>query len=1053
MATPRVFTIPASAPFIPTLIKSLLGGTLVDGFPASRDPLALARATLYLPTRRACRLARDMFLDVTGAEAAILPRIVPIGDVDEDEIAFAQAATGGIAAEALELTPVIDGFERRLLLAALVMRWAASPGLRSTGRAPLVATNPAAALALADDLARLMDDMTTRQVSWQRLDDLVPDELDQYWQHTLDFLKIAREHWPAMLAERGAVEPAERRDLLIEAEAKRITRRPDGPVIAAGSTGSMPATAALIATIATLPHGAVVLPGLDTDLDPESWELIAGKNGDREDSAEIAPAAGHPQFAMQALLRRIGIARDDVVTLAEPAEGGREQLVSEAFRPALTTELWRSRTGNAAFATRAERALEHLTLIEAANPEEEALAIAVALREVLDEPGKIAALVTPDRALARRVLAALARWNVEVDDSGGDRLSDTQAGVFARLAAEATLAGLPPVSLLALLKHPLLRLGAASGAHARTIAALERAILRGPRPRPGTDGLLQALASFRRELVKLRAGERSDLHYAEPRTRLHDDDLQAAEHLVVELVAALGPLEGLRAGPHSFAELVERHSQIVATLSDDATGTSAAFAGADGIALKAALDDIASNEPAAGLRLMLGDYPDLFRTAIADRAVRRPGLPGVRVRILGPLEARLTSIDRVVLGSLNEGSWPPDARSDAWLSRPMRHTLGLDLPERRISLTAHDFSQMLGAREVILTRAAKAGGAPTVASRFVQRLAAIAGERWQTVVARGETYRGWARTLDRPAAVVRLPKPAPRPPRAARPLSLSVTDIEHWLRDPYTIYAKYILGLRELDPVDLPPGAADRGIVIHGALSEFTKTFAKGLPDDPERALLEIGQKHFAAITDFPEATAFWWPRFRRIARWFAGWEKERRGRIAALDAEIAGKIQIPVGERVFTLRARADRIERLPGGGHAILDYKTGSVPSEKQVRIGVSPQLTLEAAILRGGGFADMPTAGTSVAELVYVSLKGGAPAGEGRPVDFKDGNADFHADRALAKLTVLATRFEDEQQAYLPLVLSMWKNRYGAYDHLARVKEWSVGGDDEDEGGGEA
>jgi ATP-dependent helicase/nuclease subunit B len=425
----------------------------------------------------------------------------------------------------------------------------------------------------------------------------------------------------------------------------------------------------------------------------------------------------------------------------------------------------------------------------------------------------------------------------------------------------------------------------------------------------------------------------------------------------------------------------------------------------------------------------------------------------VRLRILGPLEARLTSIDRVVLGSLNEGSWPPDARSDAWLSRPMRHTLGLDLPERRISLTAHDFNQMLGAREVILTRAAKSGGAPTVASRFVQRLAAIAGERWQDVTARGESYRAWARTLDRPAAMARIPKPAPRPPREARPLSLSVTDIEHWLRDPYTIYAKYILGLRELDPVDLPPGAADRGIVIHGALSEFTKTFAKGLPDDPERALLDIGARHFAAITDFPEATAFWWPRFRRIARWFAGWEKERRGRIVELDAEIAGKIQIPVGERVFTLRARADRIERLPGGSHAILDYKTGSVPTEKQVRIGVSPQLTLEAAILRGGGFSEMPTAGTSIAELVYVSLKGGAPPGEGRPIDFKDGNADFHADRALAKLTALATRFEDEQQAYLPLVLTMWKTRYGAFDHLARVKEWSIGGDDEDEGGAEA
>jgi ATP-dependent helicase/nuclease subunit B len=352
---------------------------------------------------------------------------------------------------------------------------------------------------------------------------------------------------------------------------------------------------------------------------------------------------------------------------------------------------------------------------------------------------------------------------------------------------------------------------------------------------------------------------------------------------------------------------------------------------------------------------------------------------------------------------------------------------------------------MLGTREVVLSYAAKLSGAPTVTSRFVQRLAAVAGEQWKEVRRRGDGYLAWARALDRPTQHRRIAKPAPKPPLAARPLSLSVTEIEHWLRDPYTIYAKHILGLRELDPIDLTPGAADRGSVIHGALGEFTQTFAAGLPDDPEGALIEIGKQHFAALRDYPEARAFWWPRFQRISRWFAAWETERRADVTALQAEISGKINIPIGGRVFTLRARADRIERGADGRYAVLDYKTGSVPSEKQVRVGISPQLTLEAAILRGGGFSDIP-AGASVAELVYVSLKGGQPSGEEKPIDFKDGNADFHADRALAKLTEVATRFEDEQQPYLPLILTMWKTRYGAYDHLARVKEWSVGGDDE-------
>jgi ATP-dependent helicase/nuclease subunit B len=444
------------------------------------------------------------------------------------------------------------------------------------------------------------------------------------------------------------------------------------------------------------------------------------------------------------------------------------------------------------------------------------------------------------------------------------------------------------------------------------------------------------------------------------------------------------------------------------------------------------------------------DYAELFKTVIGNRVVRRPQLAGVRVRIFGPLEARLQSVDRVVLGGLVEGVWPPETRSDPWLSRPMRHALGLDPPERRISLSAHDFAQALGAPEAILAYPTKLAGAPTVTSRFVQRLAAVAGEaRWGRARANGARYVAWARALDRPADVKRIDKPEPKPPRAARPTALSVTDIENWLRDPYTIYAKHILKLRELDAVDLPPGAADRGIVIHGALSEFTKTFAAGLPADPAAALIEIGQKHFAALEDYPEARAFWWPRFQRIAHWLAAWEIERRGMVKTLVAETSGKIDIPLGERTFTLRARADRIEALVGGGLAILDYKTGTVPTEKQVRIGVAPQLTLEAAILRHGGFSGI-AAGGSVAELAYVSLKGGTPAGENKPIEFKEGDADAHAERALAKLTEVALKFEDEEQPYLPLVLSMWKSRYGTYDHLARVKEWSVGGDDEDEAG---
>src|SRR6516162_2463234 len=450
MATaPRVFTIPASTPFVPTLIRALVDGALVPGFPAARDPLALADATLYLPTRRACRLARDLFLDVTQESAAILPRIVAIGDVEEDEIAFAEAATGALAADALALPPALGGLERRLKLAQLVLKWAARIAPEERGEAALVANNPASALALADDLARLMDDMTTRGVAWDQLDGLVPETLDRYWQITLEFLQIARETWPQILAEQGAIEPAARRDALIKAEAARLAAHGGGPVIAAGSTGSMPATAELIAAIAKLARGAVVLPGLDLALDAQSWDLIDGR---RDGAARVAPAVEHPQFAMQALLRRIGVAREEVVALGAPATHDRERYISEALRPAAATERWQ-RLVAGDVPLRIERALETVAVVEAANAEEEALAIAIGLREALETPEKTAALITPDRALARRVLAALERWQIAVDDSGGDALADTSAGRFSRLAAEAALGGLSPVALLALPNH------------------------------------------------------------------------------------------------------------------------------------------------------------------------------------------------------------------------------------------------------------------------------------------------------------------------------------------------------------------------------------------------------------------------------------------------------------------------------------------------------------------------------------------------------------------------------------------------------------------------
>ena len=1040
----RVFSVPLSAPFLRIVIAALIDGRLVAGFEARAHPERLAAATLYLPTRRAGRMAREIFLDELKADAAVLPRIVALGDIDEDELAFAEQAEQYGGAAPLDIPPKLGELDRRLTLARLVAAWAMSPV-----SAPLVVGGPASTLALAGDLARLMDDMVTRGVGWEALDGLVPDQLDKYWQHSLEFLQIARRAWPAHLAEIEKIEPAARRDRLIDAEARRLTAHHEGPVIAAGSTGSMPATAKFLHAVATLPQGAVVLPGLDTDLDDDAWQLIGGIR-DTQGKLTAPPAPNHPQFAMYALLDRLGIKRGDVEVLGEPAPLGRDVLVSEAMRPSNATAAWHRRLGQPGIVEKISAGLTNLAVIEAANPEMEALAIAVAMREArhLD---KSAALVTPDRALARRVMAALGRWNLEFADSGGDGLMDTSAGIFARLTAEAAARQLEPPTLLALLKHPLCQLGGGRGAFRDTIETLELALLRGTRPQAGSSGLARDFDRFRLELEKLNRRETSSLHGSEPRARLRDDELDRAGQLIKHLHDALSPLESLNASkPYDFAELAEHHRNALMDLSRDQHGVAMAFDGPEGSALASAFDELLGERPRSGLMVQIGDYPEVFQTAFGDRMVRRPESPSTQLHIYGQLEARLTQSDRVILGGLVEGVWPPAPRTDPWLSRPMRHELGLDLPERRIGLSAHDFAQLLGADEVILSHAAKVGGAPAVASRFLHRLEAVAGEeRWRAAKAAGEKYVRFADQLDQPDKIDPIPQPMPKPPRATRPLKLSVTAIEDWLRDPYTIYAKYILKLAPLDPVDMPLSAADRGSAIHDALGEFTQTFATRLPERPALALRGIGEKYFAPLMERPEARALWWPRFLRIAEWFADWEIARRDNLPMIAAEIRGEIPIPLDhDRTFVLSARAARIERRHDGTFAILDYKTGQPPTGKQVRMGLSPQLTLEAAILREGGFEGI-LAGASVGELVYVRLSGNNPPGEQKSLELKINKGDTPqppdqaATEARQKLEALIRAFENEDQAYTSLNLSMWSNRYGSYDDLARIKEWSAAG----------
>ncbi|QDO96208.1 double-strand break repair protein AddB [Ferrovibrio terrae] len=980
---PSVYAIAPGRPFLDLLAHGILqqqGG----------DPLTLSRVTVLLPTRRACRALAEAFLRQSDGTALLLPVIRPLGDVDEDELELR-----GKADERSDALP-FGTLERSLLLARLVQA------------SPLAGGDSANALRLARELGHLLDAAATEEVGLDRLPDLVPAELAGHWQQTLDFLKIVRETWPAIKAEQGRSDSAEHRQHATQRWIEHWQKTPPtGPVIAAGSTGTIPATARLLKLISRLPQGSIILPGLDRGLDEAAW-------------AAVQDEPTHPQHALARLLDTLGVMRDDVVdwphslASAGKSDQGRAGLLTAALLPPAESHRWRDLRGGIA-----ADALAGLQRIDAPGPREEALSIALAMRETLETPGRTAALITPDRMLARRVCLELARYGITVDDSAGMPLIQTAPAVFLRLLAAAVAEDFAAVPLLALLKHPFCRVGMARGDLLRWTRRVERKLLRRSRPAVGLVQLVSDLASKPDLLPPL-------ARLAAIAETMQSEDGQTTTLktlLQVQVIAA----EALTVAPDQPTPLWQQDA---------------------GEALHALVVDLLDASDQFGA-VTPAEWPRLL-DALLEGQVVRPRRPShSRLAIWGLLEARLQQADRIILGGLNEGTWPPQAKEDPWLSRPMRAALGLSSPEFRLGQTAHDFVQAASGGDVILTRAAKVDGTPTVPARWLLRLEALLDEkdvRWQGSLA--PQYLAWAEQLDTPAQSLKFDPPKPAPPVTARPRSLPVTDIETWIRDPYAIYAKRVLGLRRLDPPDQPPDARLRGNVIHAVLEKFQQRHMATLPDDAAalNELFDLGRIEFGTWLEQPDIAALWWPRFERAMRWFLAYERERRSdgfRPALLETKGATELVAPGG--AFTLEARADRIDRHDVDGRlAILDYKTGNPPTPKQVNSGLAPQLALEAAIAQAGGFEGLSPAG--IAELVYIRLGGGAEPGEAKRIEGTSRTeippADDLAREALARLSGWVAWFDDETKPYLSRPRPQFVDYPGDYDHLARVAERAEG-----------
>ena len=983
---PRWFNIEAGRPFLEDLARGLTQALTPLG------PQALAAATVLTPTRRAGRDLADAFLAVSGTGAVLLPQVRALGDLDEGEPPF---EPGDLA---LDLPPAISPARRRYELARLVADHEAALGRT---------LDAAGALDLADALAGFLDSVQIEEAApLAHIDDLAPAELARHWQVSAEFLRLALAAWPERLAAMGLMDVGERRVALLRLLAERWTEAPpDHVVVAAGSTGSQPAVARLLTVVAGLPRGAVVLPGLDLNLAETAWREVGEQ---------------HPQGGLRRLLGRAGVDRAAVRPWSADAGARgrwRRRLINEALRPAEATADWlaqikRLRDEGAPDGVDPIAAgLEGLSVVAARTEEEAATAVALLLREALETPGRTAALVTPDPALARRVSARLTRWGVSADSSAGAPLTGYPIATLIGLAARAAFDPLDPVTLLGVAKHRFVRFGLDEAALAAARRDLERA-LRGPR---------------RSDWAGMRAQARS----------------VAAHGLLDALQAICAQLaQPFAVGPARPADAAVALTEAIETLARGPDGRLgelwSGLAGECAAALVAGLIEESDGLP----EVTPAGFVELIDQLTSREVVRGGGASHPRLRILGAIEARLVRADLLILAGLEEGVWPQPSPVDPFLSRPMRSQLGLPPPERRLGLSAHDFAQGASAPDVVLIGSERRDGAPAVASRWLWRLETLVKGAGLALPSRPALLE-LARALDAPDGFAPEIRPTPRPPVAVRPRQLPVTGIERWVRDPYAIYARYILGLRPLERPGEPVEAMARGTAIHAAFERFATEHPGELDDGAEgvfaalliECLADAGVPRHRLAREHALAV--------NVAPWVVAFERQRRpGARLAIERSGAHVFEAPGGP--FTVTAKADRIE-LRGAVADVLDFKTGSPPTTKQVQQGFSPQLTLTAAILRAGGFADIGP--VEPGELVYVRVSGGRVPGREEVRAGPPESLDFAA-RALAGLKTLVAAFDRETKPYVSWAAPQFIGRHGGdYDHLARYWEWGViGGDDE-------
>lgn len=965
---PRVFGLPPGVDFPRMLVAG------VRARMAGQPPEAMAAVTLYLNTTRMRERVQAAFV---AAGAGFLPRLIALTDIGADPT--------------FDAPPAVPKIRRRLELSLPVARLVAAEPRFAPG---------SAIYDLADSLALLAEEMQDEGVTPKAFENpAMAEDHAAHWERSLAFLRIIAP-WFDSDAQPDA---ATRQRLAIAALIARWRASPPTrPVLVAGSTGSRGTTQSLMRAVASLPQGALILPGFDDDMPDFGWDNLF--------SAPI-PNEDHPQYRFAHLMASLGIGPGQVARWTDVSgfDAPRNRLVSLALRPAPVTDHWL--TEGAALGPLLP-ATAGMTLIEAPDPRQEALAIALILRKATID-GQRATLVTSDRTMARRVTAALDRWGMTPDDSAGRPLHLSAPGRFLRQIAGLFGRPLTVEGLLALLKHPVTCTGGDDrGTHLRHTRDLELRLRRHGPAFPDAA----ALTGW---------------------ARATDDPTLHA--WAGWLTAAVTDLPGADERPVSaWLDTLLMLAERVASGPDGTAASSEVWQKAAGEAAAGAMALLRDEAPFGGM-MSASDFAALLLRVLEDGSVPTdvPGHPLIAIQ--GPRETRELQSDLVILGGLTEGVWPAAAAPDPWLSRQMRLTAGLLLPERQIGLAAHDFQMAVAAPKVVLTRALRDDEAETIGARWLDRLKNLIGglaggaDALADMRARGQNWLTLAARLEAAPAPSPCPRPAPRPPVDARPRELPVTAIRTLIRDPYAVYARYILRLRPLDPLQPAPDPRVRGMVLHRIVEDFVRDRPEDEPFAAARArLLACAETVLTDEVPWPSAQRLWLARIARIADRFVSAEGARGDKGRPVVLEKTGRILLDGLN--FTLTARPDRIDELADGQLHIFDYKSGEPPTKAQ-QTHFEKQLPLEAAMAERGAF--QPVGARTVAAVSYIRL-----GGEGAETTIFRDNGDF--DNQWAGLLRLIGTYLQRTQGYTARRAMFADKDTGDYDHLARFGEWDVSDD---------